>query len=378
MSIQTKGVIDYHSLELLINSGIANCAFKILREEKSNNQLIFKSGTGFCFNLPDKGYKFFLTNNYILNQEFLDSEKKLILYDKNDNKIEIDLSINRFKMTDKDMDFTIIEILEEDNLSYFLEVDEFINSKDYKDEEIFTFDFPEGKNLQYSFGKCQGKYNNSFSYSSEIKGGSPLILKYNSKLIGLHKGTYGNSAVPINLIIDKLNFIKCVYNIDDTNIGKEIQIINKGYNNSSVENNYKMIIENQTKDIAFKYKFFNKGKYNIYFLPKDYYYWYTNLGSLFSECVYLEKINFSLFRPKDLSEIAYLFHGCSLLKEIRLSSSFDTSKVNHMSSLFNGCKSLEEINLSCFNTNNVTGMHMMFYGCSSLKKLTYLLLIRIK
>ena len=33
-----------------------------------------------------------------------------------------------------------------------------------------------------------------------------------------------------------------------------------------------------------------------------------------------------------------------------------------------GCSSLESIDLSSFNTNNVTDMAFMFFGCSSLKK----------
>ena len=36
--------------------------------------------------------------------------------------------------------------------------------------------------------------------------------------------------------------------------------------------------------------------------------------------------------------------------------------------MFNGCFSLTNIDLSNFNTNNVTDMGYMFYGCSSLRK----------
>ena len=32
--------------------------------------------------------------------------------------------------------------------------------------------------------------------------------------------------------------------------------------------------------------------------------------------------------------------------------------------MFNGCSSLKELNLSNFNTNNVTNMEYMFSGCS--------------
>ena len=112
---------------------------------------------------------------------------------------------------------------------------EYINSRDYKDEEIFTFDFPDGKNLQYLYGKCKGKNNNDeMMYSCGVLGGSAIILKYNSKLIAFHKGTHDqyskiSSAIPIKSIIEKINIIKCVYNIDEKNVGKEINI--KSYYN---------------------------------------------------------------------------------------------------------------------------------------------------
>ena len=35
-----------------------------------------------------------------------------------------------------------------------------------------------------------------------------------------------------------------------------------------------------------------------------------------------------------------------------------------MNSMFYGCSSLKELNLSNFNTNNVTNMGYMFSGCS--------------
>ena len=44
MSSQNNGVIDYQSLEKIMNSGLVNCVYKILREVNTNNQLIFKSG----------------------------------------------------------------------------------------------------------------------------------------------------------------------------------------------------------------------------------------------------------------------------------------------------------------------------------------------
>jgi len=65
--------------------------------------------------------------------------------------------------------------------------------------------------------------------------------------------------------------------------------------------------------------------------------------------------------------MSWMFWDCSSLESIDLSS-FDTSKVNDMSSMFNSCSSLESIDLSSFNTSNVNDMSCMFYDCFSLKK----------
>jgi hypothetical protein len=48
----------------------------------------------------------------------------------------------------------------------------------------------------------------------------------------LHKEGYNdnkNKDIPMNLIINKINFIKCIYKIEKKDIGKEIIIINDEY-----------------------------------------------------------------------------------------------------------------------------------------------------
>ena len=339
------------------------------------------------FELPTKNYKFLITNNYILDKNFLDQEKELIIYDLNDNKHEINLQINRFKITDSSLDFTLIEILEEDNVNNFfkfLQIDEFINSKDYKNEEIFSYHFPNGKNIKYSVGKILEKNNNSnFIYSTEneeLTSGSPIILKYNSKVIGIFKESYIdeqntklNKGMPFYFIFDKLNFIKCVYNVNNENLGKEIQILNSGYISDgklyemNKEIKYKIIIlvEGQIKTNIFKYTFYTKGEHNVYLIQNSPLF---NAEYLFYDCNSLVKINFSLFKTDKIKNMGDLFYRCYSLKEINLSS-FKTDNVTCMINMFNGCSSLKKINLSTFRTDNVTILTNMFSDCSSLKEI---------
>ena len=51
------------------------------------------------------------------------------------------------------------------------------------------------------------------------------------KLLGIIKeNEKGNIIIPMNIIINKINFIKCIYSIKNKDIDKEIELINdKGY-----------------------------------------------------------------------------------------------------------------------------------------------------
>ena len=230
-------IIEYDLLEKLFKSDIKNCVFKLKFKIEKDGKPAYKVGSGFICNISN--IKAFITNNHVLNKEFLKNEKKLILYDYKDEKKEINLELNRYKYTDEELDFTIIEILKEDNIINYLEIDEFIDSTDYKNEKICSVQYPGGNKLQYSHGENYGLKDNFLVYSVGTLGGSsgsPIILINNKKIIGLHKAGLNqnknnkiNIGIPMNLIINKTNFIKCIYNIEEKDIGKEIQIINNKY-----------------------------------------------------------------------------------------------------------------------------------------------------
>ena len=70
-----------------------------------------------------------------------------------------------------------------------------------------------------------------------------------------------------------------------------------------------------------------------------------------------------------VTDMGYMFYGCSNLTKLEIGGNFDTKNVEKMSHMFCFCNSLEELNLENFNTENVTDMRSMFDGCSSLKNL---------
>ena len=248
---------DFSLNKKIYISGIELCICKIEAQYKSGDKYIYKRGSGFFCNIPDKNLKVLMTNNHVLNQEFLDTAKKLN-YSIEENFIKKDYELNlekkRYKYTDEELDFTIIEILKEDKILKFLEIDDFIYNKDYIEEKIVVIQYPLSQNLKISSGKIIGKQDNCLLYDVGTDGGSsgsPLILLDNLKIIGLHKAGYYkgekkikknkiNLGVPLNLIINKINYTKEVNNFSlkgffnifksKNNTGKEKQVINNNKN----------------------------------------------------------------------------------------------------------------------------------------------------
>ena len=76
--------------------------------------------------------------------------------------------------------------------------------------------------------------------------------------------------------------------------------------------------------------------------------------------------NLEYLHTEDVTDMSYMFNGCSSLTSIDISS-FDTEKVANMEGMFWGCTGLTELDLVNFNTAAVTNMIGMFYNCSKLK-----------
>lgn len=97
----------------------------------------------------------------------------------------------------------------------------------------------------------------------------------------------------------------------------------------------------------------------------------TNMSSMFYECKSLTSLdlrNFDTRKVTDMSYMFYMFSGNTALTKLDLSS-FNTSKVTTMMGMFKGCTLLPELDVSNFNTSNVTNMQSMFDTCGGLTKL---------
>jgi len=166
-----------------------------------------------CYHVLEKQ---FLNSHNVINLEFNNEERKIFLK-------------NRLIWLNENLDYTCIEILDEDNIKEFLKVDFEIYEENYnaylKNEEIIYFGFNKDKNDQNSKPSCEfgsvlhyDQKNEAFlsNYNSTPgSSGGAVLLKRGYKLIGMHKGGYEdkknikfNYIHPLNVILKDLNLNK--------------------------------------------------------------------------------------------------------------------------------------------------------------------------
>ena len=150
-------------------------------------------GTGFFLEINNKDipfHKCLMTNNHILNKNYIETYKKIKIEYKKETKF-ISINETRKIFTDETLDYTIIEILDEDNINKFFEIDENINNINlYKGKDIFILQYLNSNELLFSNGQIITIEGNIMKHSCPTSygaSGSPIILRYsNSNVIGLH------------------------------------------------------------------------------------------------------------------------------------------------------------------------------------------------
>ena len=202
--------LDKKIEEFLFNkSNLATC--KIISQSENEEPL---HGTGFFCKIPlgKNLIKFLFTNNHILNKNSIkEGEIVKCSYKKNLKKFEIK---NRICFTNEELDYTCIEILNEDEIEDFFEIENenSNNPKEYDSEDIAIPQYANSGPLKINAG-CLIKIekNQIYHYVTTYKGasGSPIILllrKY--KIIGIHCGMTEHKMNRGIVIKDILNDIK--------------------------------------------------------------------------------------------------------------------------------------------------------------------------
>ena len=240
------------------------------------------SGTGFFMKINDD-LKCIATCYHVISKDIINNT--IILQTKNKTKIELVLN-ERYIEFFEDLDITIIEIKDSDNISkdiVFLECESNYSKgyNQFKDSDVFTLQYPREK-MEVATGKINeiSKINdNIYEFGHNIdtengSSGSPIILISTSKVIGIHKcgDIYEkvNYATFIGEIFKFKNFIKEKKNnnVDEipsniiSKVNKSICKIAYKKNNEDKNGTGFFMILNNIKYLVTSYKILNKDIIN--------------------------------------------------------------------------------------------------------------------
>ena len=411
--VSKKEILDLFDLE--------KSMCKIFFQKIENKKINEGSATGFfceLYNFPIK-YALF-TSNHVLDEKNTKLGNIInIEYFKKNKIVQKKIKINekRKVFTNKELDYTCIQLFESDEIKYFFKIDPILFSEEkncLENSEIFILQYPLGNELSFSYGKILSLEDEKIIHSASTEqgsSGSPIIRRCKDNyLIGLHCGGIienNNYGIEFKSILNDINpnaincsylvqnnFTKLIYSYGADGVmgmvnnqkAKEYQqqkklfledIIDIYINDKKIDFNF-FYEHTESKEIKVKYIFKKKiANMELLFCNTDLKSIdfssfdssnVTDVGGLFWRCYSLESINLSSFNTSNVTDMSGMFNNCRSLKTLDLSS-FNTNKVTSMTYMFHECSSLESINLSSFKTNNLKDMSYMFSFCRSLKSL---------
>ena len=221
-------------------------------------------------NIPFKRALF--TNNHVISEKllidksninlnYIDKNKSYISKYLNLEEIELfslknynnknNLNLKRKIFTDEFLDYTCIEIFENDNIinniSFFKNNINQLKNKNYKEdkEDIFVLHYPSQQDLSHSLGQII-QIDNPLIYhtasTEQGSSGSPLIKRDNFRIIGIHFGGIQNNinfANNIdNILFDinnKVKYIKSIKEMINILIKEKLINQNKKYEYSNIK-----------------------------------------------------------------------------------------------------------------------------------------------
>ncbi len=172
---------------------------KNIKDNESSYETTF--GSGFFIKLFINENELFclMTNEHVIKKEMIKSHETIIVnYGFENELIQIKLDqskrfIKSYPQKDDNIDITIIEILEDDNIKkeYFL-LPNLNNINNINDMDIYIPQYPAKENISYSKGKIKSININNYEiiHNASTKtgsSGSPIFLKDTTEVIGVHK-----------------------------------------------------------------------------------------------------------------------------------------------------------------------------------------------
>ena len=183
--------------------------------------------SGFFLKLERNNKEFYclMTNAHVITKKMITNQEKIKIKYDNETK-EINLELNEkeriiFCFMGFGIDITIIEIIPKDGIkdkTYFLNPNTDNNYEEFIGKNIQIIQFPDGKKLSKSEQKITERFTKIdymfYHNASTIEGssGSPIILKDDDKVLGIHKGGIRgkkkNVGIFIGIILDVIKEYK--------------------------------------------------------------------------------------------------------------------------------------------------------------------------
>jgi surface protein len=277
-----------------------------------------------------------LTCEHVLDQELVFSDKDINIF-VDDKQKKIELKKQRKKWSSKLLDYSCIEILKDDNIDSFYQIDDIIFQKDYSNnlyleknkKNIIIFAMMNDKTRGHSDGiiKKIDEFHNFIHDCNTVRGCSGgVIVNKMKNVVGMHQGefidyednnkdTINNIGIFIKDIIEDINqnnnnetAISIKYEIKEE---KTIRIFGEKF----VKNNKdkcKIIVNEKTYELSENYKIEEKnlkeGILEIKLIVKNN---LTDLSFMFSECTNLiSLVNISEWNIKNITNMSYMFNEC--------------------------------------------------------------------
>ena len=207
-----------------------------LKEKAENatcqiNSMGGRIGTGFFFKyeIKEEDKYFLITNNHILDSNSINKNNYIsIIYKNKEETIKLS---NRLKGTNAKLDYTIIEILKEDEIfkkiNNYFEIDNYImnieSQNDYLNQDIDNLQYQDEGELAFAQGgiQCFDDFKIKHLVSTHHgSSGSPILLQNNFKIIGIHKA--GNPKKNENIGIFFQNILTHFLLQNNSNINQSI------------------------------------------------------------------------------------------------------------------------------------------------------------
>ena len=230
-----KGTLDDEQmLEYINKAKYSTC--QIFMDDNNDNLY----GSGFFCRIP------YTENNNNLLNVLLTCEhvlKKDIVYSKKDIRIKVNdsiknisLSKKRKKWSSEELDYSCIEILDDDGIDDYYQLDDIILKKDYSNDlylnnmksHIIIFAIMKNKRRGHSIGLIKNKEDHLFAHNCNTYpgcSGGAIVNKNNNCIIGLHRGEIENSKKVKNCGIFIKNIIDNIKHIKQKDINKNDYIL---------------------------------------------------------------------------------------------------------------------------------------------------------